>query len=166
MEVTQKSVALVLGAAVWPGGQPSPTLRRRTLCAVALWKAGRVDDIIVCGGVGQHAPSEAAVMASLCRSAGVSSKAIHLEDMSATTEENLRFAVPVLGRINAAHVVLVTDLYHVPRARLVARRLGLSVGFASPPLRSAKPWAFTKAALREVPAFALYWMVGRGKPNA
>ena len=30
-----RPVALVLGAAVWPGGRPSPTLRRRT------WSVGK-----------------------------------------------------------------------------------------------------------------------------
>ena len=61
-----RPVALVLGAAVWPGGRPSPTLRRRALKAAALWHEGQVRAIIGCGGVGRHPPSEAEVIRALC----------------------------------------------------------------------------------------------------
>ena len=58
-------VIVVLGAAVWEGGQPSPALKRRLLHGVKLWKEGNAKYIIVSGGIGKHPPSEAAVMKKL-----------------------------------------------------------------------------------------------------
>ncbi|MGB3553954.1 MAG: ElyC/SanA/YdcF family protein, partial [Jannaschia sp.] len=64
-------IALVLGAAVWADGSPSPTLRLRVDHAVALWHAGRVDAICVAGGAGTHGPPEGQVGRDLARAAGV-----------------------------------------------------------------------------------------------
>ncbi|MEC3862698.1 YdcF family protein [Mesobacterium sp. TK19101] len=151
--------AIVLGAAVWPGGQPSPTLRRRALHAARLWHRGKVGTIIACGGLGQHPPSEAEVIRDLCIAEGVDPAAIRLEDRSATTEENLRLALPLL---ETRQVIIVTDHYHAPRARLVARRLGLDARSSSPPLRGSKPRAQIKAGLREIPAYLWYLLSGKG----
>lgn len=152
--------AIVLGAAVWPDGQPSPTLRRRALHAARLWHAGKVGAIIACGGPGRYPPSEAEVIRALCLDQGVDPAAIGLEDRSTTTEENLRLALPLL---KTRQVIVVTDYYHAPRARLVARRLGLDAASSSPPLRSSKPRAQIKAALREIPACLWYLLSGKGR---
>ncbi|MBE9637782.1 YdcF family protein [Salipiger mangrovisoli] len=158
-------VALVLGAAVWSGGRASPTLRRRALHAAALWQAGEVSVILASGGVGRHGPSEAAVIAALCRKAGVPEVALVLEDRSTSTEENLRLSLPLLRRIGAGEVVVVTDGFHAPRARLAARRLGFvqAVG----PVQSDSPRVplslnRVKAGLREVPAYLWYALRLRG----
>lgn len=127
-----RRVALVLGAAVWPGGRPSPSLARRAGHAAGLWHAGRVEVILGCGGVGRHPPSEAEVIVRLCRDAGVPEAALLREDASTTTRENLRNARPILRRIGADAVVIVTDPYHAPRARLIARQEGLAVTSSSP----------------------------------
>ncbi|APX23555.1 hypothetical protein GCM10011326_37210 [Salipiger profundus] len=158
-----RPVALVLGAAVWPGGRPSPTLRRRALKAAALWHEGQVRAIIGCGGVGRHPPSEAEVIRALCLEAGVPAERLLCEPQSTTTEENIRFALPLLARLCSRRVVLVSDAYHLPRAWLVARRSGLAATGAAPPLAGAKASAQIRAALREVPAFVWYWLRGRGK---
>ncbi|WGW05075.1 YdcF family protein [Tropicibacter oceani] len=154
----QRPVAVVLGAAVWSGGRPSPTLRRRALHAATLWLSGEVRAIVACGGLGQNPPSEAEVIAALCRAAGVPEGAIFLEDRSTTTDENLRFAMPILQGLGAADVVIVTDRYHAPRARLIGRRLGLTVRCACPPLSGAKRRRVLRQYLREGPAYFWYWL--------
>ncbi|MCB1394396.1 MAG: YdcF family protein [Rhodobacter sp.] len=150
-QITCPRLALILGAAVWPGGQPSPTLARRVVHAVGLYKAGRVDAILGCGGTGRYPPSEAAVIARLCREAGVPEGAIHLEDRSTTTRENLAFAKPILQTLQPAQVVIVTDPYHAPRARLLARQLDLRATLNCPPLRQIGP----RQWLRHLPREAL-----------
>ena len=55
-------VIVVLGAAVWPGGQPSPALQCRVLHAVDLLQRGYALHLLVTGGVGQYPPAEAEVM--------------------------------------------------------------------------------------------------------
>lgn len=160
-----RRVALVLGAAVWPGGRPSPTLERRARHAAALWQAGEVGAIVASGGLGRHGPSEAEVIAALCHAGGVPEAALVLEARSTSTEENLRFSLPLLRAMGAREVVIVTDGFHAPRARLAARRLGLARELGV--VRSDSPRApltagRVKAGLREVPAYLWYALRLRG----
>ena len=146
------TTALILGAAVWETG-PSPTLRRRTEHAALLFHAGEVDRIIACGGLGQHPPTEAEVMAELLRKSAVPSSAIVREDRSTNTGENIRFATALLTETD---ITIVTDWYHAPRARLVAKREGLSATTSCPEIDGAKLWPQLKGALREIPAYFAY----------
>jgi uncharacterized SAM-binding protein YcdF (DUF218 family) len=143
-------IAVVLGAAVWPGERPSPTLSRRALHAVTLYQRGEVDAILGCGGIGRCPPSEAEVIRRLCRAAGVPDSALITEELSTTTRENLLNAKPILDRLGAG-AVIVTDRYHAPRARLVARQIGLSATISCPDWRLVGP----RQWLRHVPREAL-----------
>lgn len=147
------AVALVLGAAVWPGEVPSPSLRRRALLGARLYLGGDVSAIIACGGLGKHPPSEAEVIRRICTEAGVPAGDVLLEDRSRRTRENIAFALPLIAARAARRVVLVSDGYHLPRARLIARRLGLRATGAAPPPADT-PWhKRLYSRLREVPAF-------------
>lgn len=149
---------LILGAAVWPGAEASPTLSRRTATAADLWHSGVACVIVPCGGVGRHPPSEAKVMQRLLLQADVPPGAIHLEDKSKNTVENIAFAKRILDRMDIQSVIIVSDAYHLPRARLLARRAGLHVRSASPSLRGARPRTFLKGVIREVPAYLAAWI--------
>jgi uncharacterized SAM-binding protein YcdF (DUF218 family) len=142
-------VALVLGAAVWAGGRPSPTLVRRARHAAALWQAGRVDAVLGCGGIGRHPPAEGAAIAAICRAAGVPEGAVHVEDQSRSTRENVTLAIPILRALGATEVVIVTDPYHAPRARMIARQLGLATATDCPPWRALGPRQLARHIPRE-----------------
>lgn len=146
------TVGLILGAAVWAEG-PSPTLRRRTLHAARMFHQGQVTDLIACGGLGRFPPTEAQVMADLLVAAGVPAERVRLEDRSTRTVENIRNALPILAALGTKDVLIVTDCYHAPRARLIARRLGLRAASTSPPLAGASLRQQIRSALREVPAY-------------
>ena len=62
---------VVLGAAVWPGGQPSPALQRRVMHAVDLLQQGYAAYLLVTGGVGKYPPTEAEVMQRLAVAHGI-----------------------------------------------------------------------------------------------
>ncbi|MCT4609890.1 MAG: YdcF family protein [Pelagimonas sp.] len=156
--VDHSPVAVVLGARVWAGGQASPSLRRRAEHAAKLWLASRVRAIVACGGEGAMPPSEAEVIRQICLEAGVPEGAVFLEDQSRTTEENLLFARPVLDRVGARSIVIVTDPYHAPRARLIARKLGVSATSDCPKMPSVR----LKFLLRETGAWILYFLRGNG----
>lgn len=146
--------AIVLGAAVWPGGVPSPTLSRRTAAAAKAFHAGRVGQIVVSGAVGQHPPSEARVMADELRRAGVPDDAILEEDAAHNTWDNIAKSLDLLP--DDTPIVIVTDFYHQPRARVTARRLGHKAQSISPPLAGANLRTQLWGILREIPAFIVY----------
>ena len=148
------TAALILGCSVWAGG-PSPAMRRRTGHAAALWHRGEVAWLVPCGGLGDHPPSEAEAMRDLLIAQGVPAQAIRLEDRSRNTHENILFALPILAEIGATRAVIVTDRTHAPRARLIARGLGLRAASSSPSLRGARWRSTVRQALREVPATAV-----------
>lgn len=162
-DLNKRPVAIVLGAAVWPDGQPSPTLRRRALYAAKLWQAGEVGAIIGSGGLGQYPPSEAEVIAQLCREAGVPAPAILQEDQATTTEENLRFSKAMMAATGFETAIIVTDRYHAPRARLVARRLGIKARASCPAMAGTAWHRVVKSWLREIPAYLWYLLRGKGR---
>ncbi|HCP82012.1 MAG TPA: YdcF family protein [Octadecabacter sp.] len=146
---------LILGAAVWANG-PSPTLLRRTQHGATLFHAGQIERIVACGGLGKHPPSEAEAMAEILYAENVPPNAVTLEDQSTTTGENVTNALALVGD---CPIVLITDWYHAPRARLIARRAGFkSVTSSAPPVRNARPWPQVKGAIREIPAYIAYYL--------
>ncbi len=147
---------VVAGCRVMPDGTASPALRRRALVAVELYRAGVAPRVVLTGGVGDAPPSEARVAAALVREAGVPDGALLLEERSASTEENARFAAQELGA--GARVVVVTDAYHVFRAERVFRRHFADAHGAG---TVAEPWPRWRGAAREVLALAAYAVLGR-----
>lgn len=140
-------VAVVLGAAVRPDGTPSPTLRLRVLHAVDLWQAGRVGLIAMTGGRGRYGPPEAHVSRDLALAEGVAPDAVIVEDRSTSTVENLAFVRPLLPP--GASVALVSNRWHLPRARAAAGVLGIPVAFVSGPVGALPPGKLARAAARE-----------------
>lgn len=145
----------VPGAAVYPGGVPSPALRRRVELAVRLWGEGRAPVILMTGGVGRHPPAEADVAAELARALGVPDAAILREGRSTTTDENARLAREVAG---PGAVLVVTDLTHALRATLTFRRhFDRADGVGAPQPRGV----LLRAGVRELGALAAYAVRGR-----
>lgn len=158
-----KPMAIVLGAAVWAGGVPSPTLRRRAAHAAGLWHCGDVSGIVASGGVGKNPPSEAQAIVDICQGLGVAATDLILEDQSHTTEENLLFSSRKLHERGARSAIIVTDTYHAPRALLVARRVGLQARASCPAQRGTSLYRLGKSWLREIPAFLWYLVTGKGR---
>ncbi|PTL77156.1 YdcF family protein [Vitiosangium sp. GDMCC 1.1324] len=120
-------VLVVLGARVLPGGEPSSALRARVEKAVALYRQGLAPRLLFSGGVGVNPPSEAQVMRELALRLGVPSEACLLEERSHSTEQNARFSSDMLRSLGARRVVVVSDPYHLLRARQYFRLHGFEV---------------------------------------
>jgi uncharacterized SAM-binding protein YcdF (DUF218 family) len=139
---------VVLGCALDENGGPTPALERRTRHGIALYRAGTAPLLVLSGG--GHPRPEAAAMVEIARAAGVPEAALLLEDRSRNTFENAAFTVPLLAERGATRVVVVSDFYHLPRARLMFRLAGLAVAAAAapprPPLRRLPPLILREAA--------------------
>jgi uncharacterized SAM-binding protein YcdF (DUF218 family) len=134
-ETRAADVAIVLGAAVERGGRPSPSLRVRTQHAIELYRTGRVRMLFLTGGLGRNAPSEAEVMRRLALAAGVPEAALVLDETATSTQESMAAARAEAERRGWQTVLVVSEPFHLPRARQMARDAGLDA-YASPAVGS------------------------------
>lgn len=114
----------MFGAAVRPDGSASPTLARRTGYALAAAEADPAADLFCSGGVGEHGPAEATVMAALLAER-VNPARIHLDDTSSDTLETVRAAAAFVRRHDYGRVLSCTDAYHQPRVRMLFALQGI-----------------------------------------
>lgn len=143
--------AIVLGAKVMKDGSPSPALARRVAHAVALAQGGRVAHLLMSGGAVNHPVPESHVMRDLAVAAGVAPGNIHVEDRSRNTIGNARFSAPIVAAHGWTRLLLVTDTFHLPRARLIFARHGLKVAASGARPESVNA-EWVAAHLREIPA--------------
>lgn len=116
---------VVLGAAQY-SGRPSPVLQARLDHALALYRRGLAPRVILTGGTAPgDRTSEAAVGRSYLRRAGVPATAMLMEAEGRTTRASLTAVAAVAGPLEIRRVILVSDPFHLLRARTIARRLGL-----------------------------------------
>jgi uncharacterized SAM-binding protein YcdF (DUF218 family) len=121
---------------------------------VEVWRQSPGARLVMTGGVGNAPVSEAEAMRRIALALGVPPDRMVLEDRSTST---IQQAVEVLrlGSIHGwRHVGLVTDRYHLPRARFLFRRMGLKV--SGYPVRgtgggSRRRWL--EGVAREIPAW-------------
>lgn len=118
-------VIVVLGAAVWSRGRPSPTLERRLRRGLELFRAGKADHLLFTGGLGRHPPAEAEVMRHLAIADGVDPDRIAVESASRSTLENAINSAKIMTDRNWQSALLVSDRLHLPRAVLAFRAVGV-----------------------------------------
>src|SRR5215471_14266169 len=156
-------VIVVLGAAVWSGGQPSPALQRRILHAVDLLQQGYASYLLVTGGLGKYPPAEAVVMQRLAVAHGILPQHILCEDQATCTFASALRCCDILRQRGWSRVLVVTDRYHLPRTLFAFWICGLhAVGSAAPgkpARRLRRRWYYY---LRE--GLALPWYLVRAVP--
>ena len=156
-------VIVVLGAAVWPDGQPSPALQRRILHAVDLLQRGYAAHLLVTGGVGKYPPAEAAAMQRLAVAYGIPPQHILCEAQATSTFESALLCCDMLRQRGWTRVLVVTDRYHLPRTLFAFWSCGLcAAGSAAPGKPARRLWRRWYYYLRE--GLALPWYLVRAVP--
>jgi uncharacterized SAM-binding protein YcdF (DUF218 family) len=117
-------VLVVLG-----GSNNADRVRR----AAELYLAGAAPRVL-CSGLGNCEANQAQL-----EKAGVPASAIRLENQSRNTLENAQFSVPILRRLGAKHVIIVTSWYHSRRARGCFEHYAPDLGFYSRPAYGGAP---------------------------
>ena len=119
----------VLGARLY-GSVPSPALRER-LDAVSDYLTENEDvKVVVSGGQGEDEDiPEAEAMAKYLVNNGIKENRIILENQSTSTFENLQFSLDTIREFDDKEdldVLIVTNKYHIFRAKFLAKRLGMN----------------------------------------
>ncbi|WP_165842270.1 YdcF family protein [Paenibacillus xerothermodurans] len=126
---------IVLGAGL-KGSALSDTLQRRLDTSIQVIRGNPAIPVILSGGQGsdEHL-SEAEAMYKYLVSHGIPRERLLLENKSTSTEENLLFSKELMSARGAVNprVAIVTSDFHLFRAKLLARQIGLphTVGIAS-----------------------------------
>jgi len=116
---------IVLGAGV-NGTAPSLSLRERLDAAAAYLQAHPNATCIVSGGQGRGEDiTEAECMFRYLTAAGIDPQRIIKEDRATSTEENLAYSMALIDEVHRSSIGIVSSEYHLYRAGLMARDLGL-----------------------------------------
>lgn len=122
-------VIIILGASVWPQG-PSPALQARIEHGAYIHAKGLANNFILTGGLGAHPPTEAEAMKQELYEIGIDPQIILLEDSSTSTLENLMFSKEIMIEHGFDTAIIVTDVFHIKRALLMAEDLNIKASGA------------------------------------
>lgn len=153
--VPSKPVAIVFGAGVYAGG-PSAVLRERVNMAAALFKAGKVERVLLSGDGRAESFSETAAMEAMALALEIPESAIFLDPLGYDTYSS---CLRARYEYDITQAVLVSQSFHLPRALLTCNGLGVEshgvVAAQSDDIKSAFVWN-----IREIPAtFVAWWHV-------
>ena len=148
-EAPSTPLALVLGAEVYANGNPSPALVNRLDTSIKLYRAGKVDSLLMSGG---HGSIETSAMRRYALAAGVPDGAIRLDDGGLRTLSSCQRARDIF---HATRVTVVSQAEHLTRAVYICDKLGLdAIGVVAPDFPGPALWTYR---LRERAAALLAW---------
>ncbi len=111
--------------------------------------------VLCTGGIGQQvrtARSEADACREIVLRHGVPRAAVVLEETSRSTEEQARNIRTVMAAHGWTRATVVSDSYHVFRARYIVRRMGFDVALSPVPVSKIGPAFYLYSVVREVAA--------------
>lgn len=121
--------AIVLGAAIMEDGTPTQIFKDRINTAAALYKAGKVKNILITGDDGSRSHNEVNPAREYLLTKGVSSEDIFLDHAGFDTYSSMYRAKEVFY---VGSAIICTQSFHLPRSIYIARRLGIDAyGVAS-----------------------------------
>ena len=115
-------VAIVFGASVHGDGTLSPMLEDRVETAIALYRAKKIDRILVSGDNRTANYNEPKAMADYLTTHAVDPRDVIVDYAGRSTYETCHRAREIFGLTRA---LLVTQRFHLPRALYLAQELGL-----------------------------------------
>lgn len=143
--VPTTTVAMVLGASVLQNGDLSPVLAERADRAFELYTQGKVHKILVTGDNSNLAHNEVNPVGKYLVGKGVPKEDIFLDHAGFDTYSSMYRARDVFA---IRDVIIVSQPFHLARAVLIARKLGL-VAYGE---EAGQGEAFRYNSIREIPA--------------
>lgn len=149
---------IVLGCGLRNGTEVTPLLGGRIQKGIEAYQQNPGSKIVFSGGQGSdEAIAEGEAMKQYALQNGVPEEAILVENRSVNTKENLLFSYECMvqdAQGDVGNLLLVTNRYHVFRALLLAKHLGISCdGRGS----RTKLYFALNAFIREWIAYLVFW---------
>jgi len=158
-EVRNADIIIVMGAAEYRG-HPSPVLKARLDHALLLYTRQIAPMIMTTGGAGGDPQfTEGAVGRAYLMDRGVPSEAIVVESESDSTVFSISAAAEIMRRMGLRSCVLVSDGYHIFRAKRMMQARGIAV-YGSPRYSAPQsPLHLYWLCMKQAVGYAL-WKIG------
>jgi uncharacterized SAM-binding protein YcdF (DUF218 family) len=158
-EARPADIIVIMGAAEYRG-KPSPVLRARLDHALDLYRRKLAPRILTTGGAGGDPVfTEGEVGRNYLVSQGVPSEAILLENEGESTHHSITAAAEIMRRMNLRSCILVSDGYHIFRAKKMLEFRALDVYGSPRPSEPKGTWREKWLFLRQAIGYAM-WQVG------
>jgi uncharacterized SAM-binding protein YcdF (DUF218 family) len=152
-------VIIVLGAAEYRG-KPSPVLKARLDHALWLYYKKMAPRILTTGGSGGDPVfTEADVARDYFLKRGIPSEAIIVEDEGSSTMQSTAAAAEIMRRMGLKSCIVVSDGYHIYRAKKMLEFRGLDVYGSPRPTAPKGTWREHWLFLRQAVGYTL-WRIG------
>ncbi len=124
----KNDVGIIFGAGI-NGDQPSKYLKDRLDAGIALYKANRINKILLSGDNGRDEYDELTVMKNYCYKHGVDTTKIFIDYAGFDTYSTMYRAKHIF---NIKKATLISQEYHLNRAIYIGQKLGIkSVGYSA-----------------------------------
>lgn len=156
---------LVLGAGVIENIYPSQILAQRLNQAEEIYRNLPEKSFIMSGDHRESNYNEVGVMKNYLLEAGLPSEQIYLDHAGTSTFDSLYRLKHI---IKSDQVVIVTQAYHLPRALMIAKGIGLeAVGVAAPESSTTRLYRESREVLARLKDFAVLYLgyQPENKPN-
>jgi uncharacterized SAM-binding protein YcdF (DUF218 family) len=158
-EAQLADVILVLGAAEYRG-RPSPVLKARLDHALELYRRGLAPRLMTSGGAGGDPFfTEGGVGRAYLVQNGVPSEAIIAENASESTVQSTAAMAEIMQRMGLRTCILVSDGYHIFRAKQMLEARGLRVYGSPRPSAGSTGFGTLWLYLRQSAGYLL-WKIG------
>lgn len=151
-EAPPTRVAVVFGARVYGNGRLSAMLRDRVDTAINLYKADKVQKLLVSGDNQFVDYNEPGAMMAYAISQGVPAADIQPDYAGRRTYDTCYRAKAVF---QVDEAILVTQQFHLPRALFTCEQLGVTVTGVAADQRTYDPRSIAFSETREIPALAV-----------
>jgi vancomycin permeability regulator SanA len=154
---SNRNIAVVMGAAVWSGNLPSPTLAGRVDKSLELLNKGFSGKILVTGSSAPGELTEAEVAYNYLVAKGIDTALVSVETTTTSTSEQIQYIKNELfGLESVKDIIVISDSYHLPRVIEISRFFNLDIKVAeSRHMVDLKDKLYNK--VRESIALFIFW---------
>lgn len=130
-EIGQADLGVVLGNTVRSDGTPSPRLAARLDRTLELFQRGLFPLVLVSGARGQEGYDEAVAMRDYLVARGVPPAKVLIDSKGYTTLATTRNTLAVMQARQLHSVLVVSQYFHLSRAKLALRRVGVETVYSA-----------------------------------
>ncbi len=151
-----KNVGVVLGAAVWSGNKPSPSLIGRVDKALLLYKTDKISQIYLTGSNAPGELTESEVAFKYLKNKDVEISKIFLEKETTSTNEQIQYIKKKLISKSNSKIVVISDSYHLVRVIEIAKFHNIEIQVSASELTQSFEKALYNKS-REALALMFFW---------